>query len=78
MYINKVNTSAQYARIDKKGKDGNGALTAEVYALEIDVHGWRVRNRRCMAEDELVDQFTDLLCSVYNFCFEVLHTRCRG
>jgi hypothetical protein len=42
MHIEEADASGWDSRIDRKGEDGKGALTAEVYAFEIDVHGWRV------------------------------------
>ena len=71
MHIEEADASRRDSRIDQKGEDGKGALTAEVYAFEIDVHGWRVWNWRCMAEDEPVDQITDLLRRVDNLCPDV-------
>lgn len=53
-----------------KGENGNGALSAEVYAFEIDVHGWLKRLWWCIAQDELVDKITDLLRCINNLCFD--------
>lgn len=61
MHIEESDASGRDSRIDHKGEHGKGALTAEVYAFEIDIHGWRVWDWRCVAEDESVDQITDLL-----------------
>ena len=58
LHIEEADASGRDSRIGHKSEDGKGALTAEVYAFEIDVHGWRVWDWRCVAEDEPVDQIT--------------------
>jgi hypothetical protein len=74
MYIDQVDAPSRYACIDQEGEDGNGAFTAEGDAFKIDLHGWRGRNWRGMADREPVDQIADLPRGVYDLCFDVLYT----
>lgn len=78
MHIEEADESGRDSRIDHKGEDGKGALTAEVYAFEIDVHGRRVWDWRCVAEDEPVDQITYLLRRIDNLYLDVPHIEIRG
>ncbi len=78
MHIEEAHASGRDSRIDHEGEDGKGALTTEVYAFEIDVHGWRVWDWRCVAEDEPVDQITDLLRRIDNLYLDVPHIKFRG
>src|SRR5205814_8445141 len=77
MHIEEADASGRDSRINHKGEDGKGALTAEIYAFKIDVHSWRVWDWRRMAEDEPVDQITDLLHHVDNLCLDVPHIKFR-
>lgn len=78
MHIEESDASGRDSRIDHKGEHGKGALTAEIYAFEIDVHGWRVWDWRCVAEDESVDQITDLLRRIDDPYFDVPHIKFKG
>ena len=63
----------------QKGNDGKRALGAEVYAFEIAIPGWRVRDWWCMAEDEPVNQTTNLLRCVDYLCLDGgFHTKLRA
>ncbi|KFY92676.1 hypothetical protein V500_04077 [Pseudogymnoascus sp. VKM F-4518 (FW-2643)] len=78
MHIKEVDASTQYSRIDHKSEDGKGTLTAEVYTLEIDVHGWRVWGLAVHGGRIAQYQVTDWLCRVDNLCFNVLHIDFEG
>jgi hypothetical protein len=43
MHIDKTDAYSGDPYINQEGKDGKGALTAEVYAFEINVYGWLVQ-----------------------------------
>jgi hypothetical protein len=64
--------------LEQKGEDGKGALLAKVYAFKINIYGWLVQLWRCMLEDELVDQISNLLCCVDDLHLDVSYTKFRN
>ena len=74
MHIDETDARGSWdAGINQKGKNGNRALATEVYALEIDIHGWFAWLWRCMVQDQPVDQLANLLRCFDDFGVDFLH-----